>query len=91
MGKRKQKKYIDMDIVPCKACKHLKRIPVGYVSCRLVCKIHRGLGIWDCFEKPHPDCPLVKNGSKKSNLSLNWLESNYPEQYEEYLERKESK
>lgn len=89
--KRKVKKIINMEIVPCKACKHLNRISVGYVSYRCQCKLNHSLGIWETFDKPHPDCPLKNNKKQKSNIDMSWLKLNRPNEYTELLERLENK
>lgn len=73
-------------IVPCKACKYLKRIPVGYVSFRCECKLDNRLRIRDSYNKPHPKCPLVEQGSTKSNLDMEWLRLNKPLTYQKVLE-----
>ena len=75
-----------MKLVPCKSCKYLKRIPVGYVSYKCQCKLNNQLRIWDCYEKPHPKCPLVIQGSKKSNLDMEWIKLNKPKEYQKLLE-----
>lgn len=73
-------------IEPCKACKYLKRIPVGYVSYRCKCKLNHKLRIWDCYGTPHPKCPLKKKELKESNLSLSWLKLNKPNEYKKLVE-----